>query len=301
MNNKLSLVINTKNEEKNIRKCIDSAKDIVSEIIVVDMESTDETKTIAKKYDAKVFNYQDCGYVEPARNFAINKATNQWILILDADETIAKDLKTQIKNIVENDEFSIIRIPRKNIVFNKWIKHSNWWPDYQTRLFKKDSLIWTAKIHSTPKIINGKSYDMEAKEELAIIHENYQDISQYIQRLDRYTTIDAQNYSQKLHITDFISRPINEFLTRFLKYQGFRDGLHGLVLAILQAFYEFVVICKVWEKQDFTQESIKLEQVKSIFHKGLLDFSWWEKELLIKNSGKKLEKFYFKILRKLNL
>ena len=136
---KISAVINTWNEGKNLAECLDTL-DFVDEIIVVDMASTDDTKKIAKQYTDKVYDHPYVGYVEPARNFAISKATSEWVFVLDPDEEVSDNLKDKLVQIVSNNtEIDFIRIPRKNIIFGKWMKASMWWPDYNIRFFKKNS------------------------------------------------------------------------------------------------------------------------------------------------------------------
>ena len=115
---RISAVINTFNEEKNIKRCIDSLKNFADEIVVVDMQSIDKTKEIAKSMGAKVFDCDYVGYVEPARNFAIKKAKNDWILILDADEELLPSLKLILKDRVDKSNYNYFRIPRKNIKKN---------------------------------------------------------------------------------------------------------------------------------------------------------------------------------------
>ena len=170
----ISVVVNTWNEEENIRRCLSSVK-WADEIVVVDMHSTDKTVEIARKFGAKVFFHQYTGYVEPARNFALRCAQGKYILVLDADETTPATLARKLKKIAKENKFDFVRIPRKNIIFGKWIKHSRWWPDYNIRFFKKGKVTWSDKIHSVP-LIRGKGKDLEAKEVNAIVHYHYQSI-----------------------------------------------------------------------------------------------------------------------------
>jgi len=133
---KISAVINTRNESENIFDCLNSLK-FCDEIVVVDMESTDNTKEIAKQFTDKVFDHPMVGYVEPARNFAISKAIGDWILVIDADERIPKTLAIKLEEIAEKNEIDYVRIPRQNLIFGQWVRHSRWWPDFNIRFFKK--------------------------------------------------------------------------------------------------------------------------------------------------------------------
>ena len=283
--NEISVVINTLNEEKNLVRAIASIKDLASEIIVCDMNSSDATAEIAEKFGAKVYLHKNVGYVEPARNFAISKARKDWILILDADEELTPKLVKKLKEIVRDPKADYFRIPRKNIIFDKWIKYSRWWPDYNIRFFKKNSVSWSNEIHSIP-LTQGNGADIEAKEDLAIIHHNYSSIEQYLERMNRYTTIQADflvSQGFKFIWKDLISKPTQEFLGRYFSGEGYKDGLHGLSLALLQSFSEVVLYIKLWQKEKFQNQSITLDESVREFEKQEKDFNWWITESYIRN------------------
>src|SRR5260370_19769528 len=150
--NNISAVITAINAEDKLAACLSSVK-WVDEIVVVDDGSTDDTVKVAKQFTKKIYYHKSKGYVEPARNFSINKATNDWILVLDADEQIPQKLADTLLNLVKenNESVSAVAIPRKNIIFDKWIEHSTgWWPDYQIRFFRKGKVTWSDVIHSKP-------------------------------------------------------------------------------------------------------------------------------------------------------
>jgi (heptosyl)LPS beta-1,4-glucosyltransferase len=285
--NEISVVINTLNEEKNLPRAIASAKKFADEIIVVDMESTDKTAEVAKSLGAKVFSHKKAGYVEPARNFAISKANNPWVMILDADEEIPEKLAGQIGRILKNPKADYYRIPRKNIIFGKWMKHSRWWPDYNIRVFKKGAVSWNEIIHTVP-MTQGVGADIEAKEELAIVHYNYDSIEQYLERMNRYSSLHANimvKGGHKFSWKDIIFKPSNEFLSRYFFGEGYKDGLHGLALALLQAFSELAVYLKVWQKEKFTDQNPKLDEVVAVLRDQEKDLHFWESDASYKESG----------------
>lgn len=284
---KISVVINTLNEEKNLSRAINSAKDFADEIIVVDMESDDKTAEVAKSLGAKVFVHKKTGYVEPARNFAISKANNPWIFVLDADEEVSVKLAQKIDKIVKNPKADYFRIPRKNMIFGHWMEHSRWWPDYNIRLFKKGTVSWNELIHSVP-MTQGIGEDIEAKEEYSIIHHNYDSIEQYLERMNRYTSQhallkvkDGYQFSWK----DLIIKPSNEFLSRYFFGEGYKDGLHGLALSLLQAFSELTVYLKIWQKEKFTDQGLKLGDVITTIRDQEKDLHYWESDTLFKEGG----------------
>jgi len=285
--NKISVVINTLNEEKNLPRAIGSVKNFADEIVVVDMESEDKTAEVAKSLGARVFIHKKTGYVEPARNFAISKTTNPWILILDADEEIPAALVQKINGILKDPKADYFRIPRKNIIFGKWMKNSRWWPDYNIRLFKKGMVSWNEIIHMVP-MTQGVGGEIEAKEELAIIHHNYDSIEQYLERMNRYSTQYAAlriKEGYKFAWKDLILKPANEFLSRYFFGEGYKDGLHGLSLSLLQSFSELVVYLKIWQKEKFVDQNPGLKEVISVLRDEEKDLHYWESDGIYKENG----------------
>ncbi|MBU3926431.1 MAG: glycosyltransferase family 2 protein [Bacteroidetes bacterium] len=284
----VSAVINTWNEEKNIKRCIDSLASWIDEIIVVDMNSTDATCEIAQKLGARVYSHPQTGYVEPARNFAIEKANSEWIFIIDADEEVHEPLAEKIRTLILGTHGkSFFRIPRKNIIFGKWIKHARWWPDLQIRLFKKGMVTWLNEIHSIP-VTQGEGVDLEIKEDNSIIHYNYSSISQFITRMDRYTSIQVKeklSEGYQLKISDFFKKPFSEFISRYLAEEGYKDGLHGLAVCVLQAISEFVVCLKMWEKQKFEEKELNLQTFEENINTVSSEIQYWIKEEKIKHES----------------
>lgn len=283
----ISLVVNTINEEKNIKQVLSSVKGLVDEIIVVDMESDDNTQKLAKKLGAKVFTHKRTHYVEPARNFAISKASGNWILILDADEEVTTELKSKLKNIVTEDSADFVRIPRKNMIFGKWVRHARWWPDENIRFFKKGSVTWEDEIHSIP-VTTGRGVTLEDKEELAIIHHHYDTIEQYLEKLNRYTTIQASELFKKkteVHVSDFIKKPTGEFLSRYFAGEGYKDGLHGLVLSLLQAFSEVILYSKLWGLYGFKKTDISAKSISAVISEAQKDVNYWKAHSQVKEGA----------------
>ncbi len=299
MASKISVVINTLDEEKNISRAIASVKDFADEIVVVDMESADHTREIAKKLGAKVFTHKKTGYVEPARNFAIGKASNPWILILDADEEISKGLILQIQKTLKRPEADYYRIPRKNIIFGRFIKHSRWWPDMNIRLFKKGFVSWNEIIHMVP-MTQGVGEDFPEEEDSAIIHHNYDSIEEYLDRMNRYTTHHAKikiGEGYKFSWKDVVVKPMGEFLSRYFYGRGYKDGLHGLALSLLQAFSELAVYLKVWQKEKFKEHDLKLDEVVDLFQDQEKELHYWESDASVSEGGS----LYDRIRRKLRI
>jgi len=289
--NSISLVINTKNEEKNIKDCIKPLVGFVDEIIVVDMHSSDKTREIAKKLGAKVFLYKDVGYVEPARNFAINKASSEWVLLLDADERVGKKLQKKIKETIRSGNSNIFSIPRKNFILNKWVKGNNYyWPDYQLRLFKKSCVKWGTTIHSVPLTTEKISY-FKPKEEYAILHLQEVDPKLLLSKIDRYSTID-DNFKKYVDESGFNSSAIisylnHEFRSGYILKEGYKDGFTGFILFKLMETYRFSEVAKFWinnnqpkliNESDFIDYYFELYNYQNSFL-----FKLWRKTNNIKN------------------
>lgn len=279
MNDKISVVINTLNEEKNIERAIKSV-DWADEILVCDMYSDDNTAVIAKKLGAKVILHKRTGYVEPARNFAISKTAFEWVLILDADEEVSDTLADRLKEMVKKPIVStFVEVPRKNIIFGKAMKGSMWWPDYNIRFFKKGNVVWGNQIHRPPKT-EGQGIKLPVEERWAIIHHNYDSISQFVNRMNRYTDIQAKelkNEGYKFLWTDLFNKPLSEFLGRFFANKGYIDGLHGFSLSLLQSFSLLLVYLKFWEMQKFTESEINLDDLRLESIKAGEEIDYWFK------------------------
>jgi (heptosyl)LPS beta-1,4-glucosyltransferase len=290
---KISVVINTLNEEKNIQKALFSVKDFADEVVVVDMHSTDQTQDIAKKFGAKVFQFDRVGYVEPARNYAISKASGDYILILDADERVPSSLGRMLKKLADSKNADYYRIARKNVVFGKWLRHSRWWPDYNIRFFKKGSVSWNEIIHSVP-LTSGKGSDLPADKKLAICHFHYQTIEQYLDRANRYTSWQADALAKqgyKFNWSDLISKPSGEFLSRYFLGEGYKDGIHGLALSLLQSFSELLVYLKMWQSGGFEKNKLSLTKVISEMKKRDKDAYYWRADAIYKDTGSITSRF----------
>lgn len=293
-------VIHVFNEEKNIARCLTSLQ-FVQEIILIDMGSTDSTCNIAKEYKANIYTHPYTGFVEPARNFGIQKAKNKWILVVDADEEVSPDLARYISSEIKNPRADFYRLARKNIIFNRWIKHAGWWPDYQVRFFKKGMVKWSDKIHGIPET-KGYGQDLESEERLAITHFNYQTLDQYLTRLNRYTSIAAKElylFNRRFKLTDLIDPPSKEFIRRYFVWEGYKDGVHGLALSFLQSFSELVIYLKLWELEGFKEERAELSKIQSYYQSEHRKIQYWFIESLIRSSSNSLQSIVMKLKRKL--
>lgn len=299
---KISIVVSAYNEEKFIADCLKSARSVADEIILVDNTSDDKTADIAKKLaDITLTRANNPVMLNINKNFGFAKASGDWIISLDADERITPQLAAEIKKAVKTSEFNGYEIPRKNIIFGKWIEHSIWWPDYNLRLFRR-GLGKFAEKHVHEKLeVKGNV----GKLENPIVHYNYQTVSQFIRKLDKtYSESEVENFLKSgKHINwyDAIRWPISDFLKTFFLEKGYKDGLHGLVLSQLQAFYALIYFAKVWERKENFKDLTPPNFYKELlleFQKSAKEIRYWIYETLMEINPKL--KLIYKIKRKVN-
>ncbi len=296
----ISVCIATYNEEKNIGPCLESVKG-AGEMVIVDGQSTDKTQEIAKKYGAKVIVRKNPLMFHLNKQKAFEAATKDWILYLDADERVTPELKKEILKAIETKSLNGYWIPRKNIIFGKWIKHSLWHPDHQLRLFRRGKArLPCQSVHEQPKLTGKAGYLKNS-----LIHEHYQTVSQYVDKLNTlYTENDVRVFfrkKKKIHWYDAIRFPAEDFLSTLFARKGYKDGLHGLVLSLLQAFSTFVTFAKIWEKQGFKEAEPEdfLKKVGKELAKAEKDLGYWLLTARIDQEKSGLKKGVLKIKRRL--
>jgi len=249
MDNKipLSVVIITKDEEKNIGDALESVKDF-EDIVVVDSFSKDRTVEICRKYTERVFQHEWQGYARQKQT-AVDYARKQWVLILDSDERITSSLRSEIIAAIGNSTHNGFYVPRKNFFLGKWIKHSGWWPDYALRLFKKDvSYVEPREVHEKVIVSGSTGYMKEPLE-----HYTYRTLSDYMKKMEIYSTLAAKELCNRKNVSpiSMLINPVLVFIKMFFLRQGFRDGKRGFLLAVLYTFQNFLKYAKAWEINKF--------------------------------------------------
>lgn len=285
--NNISAVIVAKGKPLHILKTIDSIYGFVQEIIVIDIGIHDDLKNQLK--NNKNINLikinRNIPYVELIREELKKYCEHEYILYLDPDEILSSELKQVLTNNLKNYDYFLI--PRKNIIFGKWIKNSRWWPDYQARLFKKNACIWPKEIHIQPQT-KGKEFKIEPKEELAIIHYNYNNLDEYFEKYLRYAKFESNEYIKNrkdISLQETIKKGISEFISRFFANKGYQDGMHGFVLSFLQMFYYFIVYFYYWEKKKYFEVNKKelFNSTNNYFKTGLYEVNHWKNKYINTN------------------
>ncbi|MBY0535850.1 MAG: glycosyltransferase family 2 protein [Chitinophagaceae bacterium] len=242
----LSVVIITFNEEKNIERCLASVKGWVDEIIVLDSFSTDATVSIATEMGAKISQQKFAGYIEQ-KNDALNLATGDWVLCLDADEAIDEQLKASILQAIQQEKVLAFKMNRCTNYCGKFIKHGSWYPDRKLRLFKRELGKWGG-INPHDEIIMSNA---EAPSLLqgAILHYSYNTLEEHIQQNNKFSTISALAYynrGKKASWFKMIVNPCWAFLHGYIFKAGFLDGFEGYVIAKNVAHLTFLKYYKLY-------------------------------------------------------
>jgi glycosyltransferase involved in cell wall biosynthesis len=274
----LSVVIITHNEEANLGRTLASVQPLVSdgkgEIIVVDSGSTDRTIEIANSFGAKVFVEEWKGYAAQ-KNSAIDKAAGDYILSLDADEEVEPDLALEIQTITKSPPqehkfrqklpdgtsapifINGFRVPRKNYFLGRWIRHGGFWPDPKLRLFRRGTGTFKeAPVHETLEIeeYGSKQFGIVSISlRGALLHHSYPTLSDYIEHMNRYSSLGAEmvvaksNGKVRFSVINIVSRPLATFVYNYFFRLGFLDGREGLLLHLYHAVYVSWKYSKAWE------------------------------------------------------
>ncbi len=244
----ISSIIVAKNEEKNIKRCIESQLGVIDEIIViVDSSTTDNTYQIAAAYQDVKCEVVDWKGFSGTKKYALSKTSNDWILWIDADEELTDELKNELLIFQQSiPPHNAYNIARRAFFLGKWIKHSGWYPAYVTRLFNKNFAQFNDKdVHENIKIegsIGKLRYDLNHYTDPTIEH--------YLNKSNHYTTLAAiqlDKQNRKASVIDILFRPLFLFLKMYIFRRGFLDGLYGFILAIFSSVYVFTKYTKLWK------------------------------------------------------
>lgn len=249
----LSVVIITKNEEKNIGRCLDSVKSIADDIVVVDSFSTDSTETICKEKGARFIQNQFKGHIEQ-KNFAITQAKFSHILSLDADEALDETLQKSILDVKKNWKFDGYMMNRLTNYCGKWIKHCGWYPDAKLRLWDSSKGKWTGtNPHDRYELEKGGKIGSVKGE---ILHYSFYSIEDHLKQVNYFTNIAAAALYEKGKrpgILNLIISPSFKFFRDYVFKLGFLDGYYGLVVCIISSYATFIKYAKLeslYKKQE---------------------------------------------------
>ena len=245
---KLTVTVITYNEAQHIAAALDSVS-WADEIIVVDSGSTDGTAEIARTKATRVIVRDWPGY-SAQKNFAADQARNDWVLSMDADERVTPALADEIRELLaRGPDARGYRIRRVSFYLGQWIRTTDWWPDFQLRLYDRRAGRWNAvKIHESFKLTEGRPRKLRREME----HYAYRDVSHHLQKIDAYTTLLADQWVEEGRRTNAFRvaiHPLLAFLRNYVWRAGFRQGTTGLVISLLNSYYVFLKFAKLWERQ----------------------------------------------------
>lgn len=239
---KISATIIAVNEERNIARAIESLR-CCDEIVVVDSGSIDRTVEIAEKLGARVIESPWRGYAGQ-KNYASEQATHDWVLSIDADESLSEALEAEIWQIKKSGaQYDAYTMPRLAQYLGRWILHSGWYPDRKVRLYDRRKARWFGDyVHESVKV-TGTVGHLESN----LLHFTCNSLTEHLKTMDRYTTLAAEQLvDQKLviHWGRIVFDPLWTFFRTYFLKQGFRDGLEGLCIAYMAALYNFLKYAK---------------------------------------------------------
>jgi len=257
---KISAVIITKDEEERIVPTLQSL-DWVDEIVVVDAHSQDRTRELCRKYTDRVYVREWKDYVEQ-KNYALQLASHDWVLSLDADERVSEELRAEIEGLIkEGMDCDGYYIPRKVFYLGRWIKHCGWYPDYKMRLFRKSRARWVGgSVHESCQV-EGKVGYLRSP----LLHFTYRNITEHLSRNNLYAKLSAQDkfrQGERAGIVKMVFFPLATFIKTYFIKLGFLEGVAGLIISVISATYVFLKYAKLWdmwrrEKEGKTSPGIK--------------------------------------------
>lgn len=251
----IAAVIITKNEERNIADCLESVQ-WADERIVVDAQSTDHTVVVARRFTAQVYVRAWPGY-GPQKNFGIDQATSDWIVIVDADERVTSPLRDEIYHLMKAGPPADVggyEIPRRNFFYGRWIQGGGIYPDYQLRLFRRtagryDDVLLHERFRIAGRVVRLFS---------PLDHYSMPTIGHHVRKMMRYTTLGAQEkLKTSSHVTaiDLGANHLGTIVKTYLLRGGYKDGIHGLIVAMFAGMHTFVKYAKAWELIDVKREA----------------------------------------------
>lgn len=249
MKSDISVLIYARNEVNQIEEAIRSAQLLSPTVVVVDIDSGDATRKKALALETDILDVSFSSYVESLREKTIEQLSSKWIFILDADERLTQELAKEIKKTLEKNQFTSYQLPRKNIFGRKkWLKHGGWWPDYQTRLIKREAFVsWPKHIHSTP-MIKGQQGTLSEP----FLHYFHGDLEGMVTKTTVFENIEADLlYKAKKPVSTatFFRKFFGELYRRSIKNLGFLDGEIGIIECIYQAFSKTITYLYLYEQK----------------------------------------------------
>ncbi len=234
----LAVVVLTRNEEENIVDCLRSVS-WADRLYVVDSNSTDRTVELARGEGAGIYRRSFLDFADQ-RNAALDLVDADWIFFVDADERGTPELGQEVRRVIAEEPAVGWWVPRRNMIWGKWIRHTGWYPDYQLRLLKRGRARYDPdrEVHEVV-ILDGDEGHLAN----ALVHHNYRTVEQFLRKQDFYADYEAKGLARQLDRIkphSLVLQPLREFHRRYVQLHGYRDGTHGFLLSLLMAYYTLV-------------------------------------------------------------
>ena len=242
----VSAIVVCFNEERNIGDCLESLR-WCDEIVVVDSFSTDGTLDICRRYTQRVIQRAWTGY-RAQKAFAHSQATQDWVLLVDADERVSSELRDEIREALEQfgDRYCGFAVPRVVFFLERWWWRGGWYPDFAVRLFRRDRVTWGGSEPHDKVLVDGAVRHLRHP----LLHFSYRDIEDHLQRINCFTSISSGELSKegkRWHWMDALARPAFRFFRYYVLKRGFLEGFAGFYVAVSAAVYVFLKYAKLWE------------------------------------------------------
>ncbi len=240
--NAFSVVVITLNEAGCIRDCLESVR-WCDDIVVVDSGSSDGTPDICREFTPRVF-FREWHDHATQKNWGIQQVRHPWVLSMDADERVSPGLRAEIQVLTPDDSINGYLIPFRNYLGTRWMRYGGLYPDLHLRLFRKEKSRFTGSVHEQITV-PGKTAVLHGD----ILHHTYADWSDYLDKINRYTSLQAEElYQSGVRPRWIMFRAMAHFLRAFIRHSGWRDGTFGLLYSALIGLYPLVLYAKLWEK-----------------------------------------------------
>jgi (heptosyl)LPS beta-1,4-glucosyltransferase len=250
----LSVIVITHNEAEKIAACLESVK-WADEIAVVDSGSTDETCAIARRFTDKVVSHAWSGYAAQ-KNFGGTLVSSEWILSIDADELVTPELQAEIRAAIQSSDYVAYRLFIRDWMFGKFVNYGSWPQQSHIRLYRSGSATWSGAVHEGVQVQGPVAHLHHP-----LLHYSHTSIQCFIDKLNTYTEIEAEtmfNNGQRSGLLRASLGAVRAFVGQYVRLQGFRDGGHGLILAVLMAVYYFTTCAKLWSRWYIKEHSDRL-------------------------------------------
>ena len=245
----ISVVINTYNARQHLERVLESVKDF-DEVVVCDMESTDDTREIAARHGCRIVTFPKGNHksAEPARTFAIQSAKSKWVLVVDADELVTPQLRDELyRRISQPDCPAGYYIPRQNMFMGMFVRDYHY--DFQLRFFLREGTEWPPYVHTFPKV-QGRVERLHADKEARLLHLMDETMHEYLEKMNLYTDNEVDKKASRGYgLGALFWRPLWRFFKSYFLDGSFRMGTRGLIRSMMAAAYQYFLVSKIIEKR----------------------------------------------------